>query len=569
MDSKSSNLSSLGCDFVVATTQASINSGMLEYLAEATQPIEYICFLRDKSGIPSEQISLEKLKELTGGIDPFYIPDGTSYDDPRLKALSKAGFKVGIKMQMGLPPGVTPRDLTIVNFEDGNAKTALFNLYCSQLTVIDNTPPDYYGDGGYWGVWSQPSGQPWTAQIRVDLLAKDLDDELNTPYLNNHPKVKQQIKKNLQNLSGTAFSLQQLMYNLDSASLQTLPTFPTLDPKSDAAYVLGEYFVNRYQTSAKEHGLPLLSVSAVAQPRDESELQITAMERFIMLLKDGNGMPIEHGDKAQQSATTLNYLCAVNNHQLPYITNLNWNWVRPDEVNERSGMMAINRNVLLQSISDKVKEAAPASCYKIQFALGDDNITMSPGGTPTITIASSGSNVIHVEYSDNCDDISVDTGEWFCNMRLQTKYTCDITFSGQSINVNQEIEKNLDCISAFVMDPDGNAPGPEIIVEPDKYEWRYIDTSASSQAYDLSVNQNGALQLTKGANSASSTSKFSDNYINPDFDTASVTPFVQEWLKRVPEWKSVEIHGLEISQLHTFIFPGGKTFTYKKSFLLR
>ncbi|KAK1464167.1 hypothetical protein CMEL01_12928 [Colletotrichum melonis] len=47
MDASNSNLTDLryGYDFVVTTTQASINSGLLEYLWESNQPANYICFI--------------------------------------------------------------------------------------------------------------------------------------------------------------------------------------------------------------------------------------------------------------------------------------------------------------------------------------------------------------------------------------------------------------------------------------------------------------------------------------------------------------------------------------------
>jgi len=41
---------------------------------------------------------------------------------------------------------------------------------------------------------------------------KDLDAELDTPYFNNHPKEKAALKLKLANLSGSAFSLRQLLY---------------------------------------------------------------------------------------------------------------------------------------------------------------------------------------------------------------------------------------------------------------------------------------------------------------------------------------------------------------------
>lgn len=102
-DSSPSYLSSSpdGPDFVVAITQASISSGLWEYLAEGSQPVEYIAILSDpNTGLPTIETSLEDLLKKTGSVGPFDIPDGTPYTDPRIKYLNKARFSVGIKIQI-------------------------------------------------------------------------------------------------------------------------------------------------------------------------------------------------------------------------------------------------------------------------------------------------------------------------------------------------------------------------------------------------------------------------------------------------------------------------------------
>lgn len=113
MSSRSSYLSDprCQCDFVVATTQASINSGLLEYLDEETQPIQYLCFLVNEKGYPTKQISLDDLLVKSQGVNPFYIPKGTSPGDPKVKALADADFGVGVMLQMGMPAGHTPQSL--------------------------------------------------------------------------------------------------------------------------------------------------------------------------------------------------------------------------------------------------------------------------------------------------------------------------------------------------------------------------------------------------------------------------------------------------------------------------
>jgi hypothetical protein len=48
---------------------------------------------------------------------------------------------------------------------------------------------------------------------------KDLDKSLDTPYFNTHPDEKLALQRQLENLSATAFSLQQLLFDLDNAAL--------------------------------------------------------------------------------------------------------------------------------------------------------------------------------------------------------------------------------------------------------------------------------------------------------------------------------------------------------------
>lgn len=216
MDSSSSYLSSpeYGCDFVVSTDQASINSGLWEYLDESDQPIQYLCFLvSDTSDDPSVEITLDDLVAQTG-VNPFDIPEGTTYkNNKQIKALTDFGFVVGIRMQVGIPPGFMPRDLPpVVSLTNGIDKV-LFNLYCSDITIIQNSPPSGFHGEGHWNVYHQPertdaSVQPWSIQTSVDLKMADLDAELNnSPYLNNHPDIKAQLKNSLDNISGTALSL--------------------------------------------------------------------------------------------------------------------------------------------------------------------------------------------------------------------------------------------------------------------------------------------------------------------------------------------------------------------------
>jgi hypothetical protein len=89
-----------------------------------------------------------------------------------------------------------------------------------------------------------------------------------------------------------------------------------------------------------------LSQSRLSHSEDDSTLHMTAIKRIVSPLKDSNGNPIDNSNSDQQSAATLDYLCAIDDKPLPTFSSFDWNWVQPDEVNERSGVIAINRNIL-------------------------------------------------------------------------------------------------------------------------------------------------------------------------------------------------------------------------------
>jgi len=362
-----------GYDFVVATTQESINAGLIQYLqnTKGKQPVNYLCFLADQSGSPTKEITLDELKKLSGGISPFGIPDGTDWQDPRIQKLMTARFVCAIKMQSGIPPGMIkvvagkgPQlalPEPVVTLGD-TASNVLFNMYCSDVSVVLNTPPSGWGGQGSWKWFSQRPGTPWYVQTRTNITVSDLDKNLKTPYFDEHTDERDALKKQLVNMSSSAFSLQQLYFNLDSAIAQTTPTFKgVVDPQAE--YLLGMSFIRLWSTQAKERGLPLIGVSAVAQVPDGTPLRVTGMERWVSPVVDpSTGIKLAAPTEAQLSATTLNYLCAANGHALPGASNFNWNWIEPADVEQSSGVIAIKRNTIAEFIVEQMLPQAKRSC---------------------------------------------------------------------------------------------------------------------------------------------------------------------------------------------------------------
>jgi hypothetical protein len=63
-----------GYDIVVATTQMSINSIMLNFLAARQEPTVNVCYIADQQGVPTD-IDYKQLKKNAQGIDPFALPN--------------------------------------------------------------------------------------------------------------------------------------------------------------------------------------------------------------------------------------------------------------------------------------------------------------------------------------------------------------------------------------------------------------------------------------------------------------------------------------------------------------
>ncbi|KAL4990680.1 hypothetical protein BDW68DRAFT_153694 [Aspergillus falconensis] len=562
MPSKSSYLSDprCQCDFVVATTQASINSGLLEFLNEEDQPFQYLCFNQDEQGYPTQQVSLNEVMNKSGGINPFDIPEGTHPGDFRVKALSDANFGVGVMLQMGVPLGHSPSTLPpLVTLN--TASNVTFNLFCKQVMVVSIK---WGRRGPIWNVFKQPQGpdgKPWSMQMSVDLTIAGLEKDLNTPYFNAHPKVRDQLRKALVNLSGTAFSLKQLLFDLDNAVLQTVPDFNTVtDP--DAKNILETYFRDIYIKNAKERGLPLVAVTAVAHPEEKSPLRLTNFERIVNPLKDAHNQPITNPTQQERDLTTLDYLCAVNNDPVPRISGLDWSWMQPGDVNNSSGAIALNRNVLARYIADNLKDSANSSCYTPRVM--DDYIAFS-NGTPEISFPESGANVVHMESKQSSEGNQRYKDEPLkVYTVVSTKYTMDVSFEGSIVKVVQSSLINLAM----------SLPTPQGYNRDQNYSINVVNKSLSD-TYGLHVDSRGGLQLVKHDEQRTDTSETTPTYHGPDDSHDSIVHLIdfifkgilsvtfQQLVKSVKELYPGGLHELPISQLQNFVFPGAKVFTYK------
>jgi hypothetical protein len=553
MSANKSYLSSAkyGYDFVVATTQASINSGLKEYLATIDQPATVLCFLANPKGLPSVEISLSELKTKTGGIDPFEIPDGTDYSDPRITALTKNMFLVGLKLRIGLPPGVMPKDLPPLVDLGSSANNVTFNLFCSEFQIILNSPPSGFGGAGSWNVWSQPVGTPWYFSTTVNLVYKDLDKTLNTPYFNSHPAEKQALLNQLKNINSGAFSLQQLLFELDNAVIQSVPKITGLDPSSDAGLILTKSFVNFYFAAAREHGEPVLSVHAIANAPDGSSLRLTGMEREVGQFVDGKGVVVPNPTPEQKAVTTLCYLCAANNNALPGAASFDFNWVEPNDGGDQSGVISVNRNALANYYKNILSVHVQPQCLRTWTTVrvwpggtAEYNAMVYPNNNPqSMTISPSGSEVITIAYESK-SDANNQSGATYGELDLHTALKCTVSFSSKTITIVQHLTVWM------------------------KVQWDLTSTEGNivdktlTDTYTLSVGQSGQLQakLTQSTPSDSSQNIDINAFSNFFVDLNSIVNFVKN---RVNQFASVDLQDIPANDIQNFIFPGARVFTYK------
>lgn len=556
MLSNKSNLSSpkYGYDFVVATTEASINSSLKEYLDTEAHPTTYVCFLADEQGNPSIQVTLEDLMKRSGNIDPFSIPDGTPTDDKRIVALTEARFSVGVKLQLGLPKDVLPKDLPKVVELGNSANNVTFNMLAKEFEVVENTPPGGFASKGSWKAWQQPSGAPWFFTTKVNLVVGDLDAALDTPYFRSHPRKKKDLMARLKGLAGSPFSLQQLLLDLDNAALQTTPTIKGLDPSSPAGTVLTSAFVNVYAANAKAYGTPLLSVHAVAESSDDSSLKLTALERAVMPLLGDNGTPVNKPSADQGKATTLNYLCMSGN-PLPGVAQFGWNWVDPKNIGNQSGILAVNRNALARFYAAKLMPNVRKSCIKVATTvkvltdIGDVltgkvsyKAKLSAGQDPQVTYRESGPEVVELSY-EGSDSAKDKYGATAGELRIKTPYSCKVSFENDTIKIVQNLK-----VSCYV-------------------RWDNTDNEANifdttmTDTYTLSVNQNGQIESTHKSSTADNSKEGDRNAFVNLF--TGINELLNSLKKQIGKFAATQINDVPCATIRDFVFPGGAVFAFK------
>ena len=282
-----------------------------------------------------------------------------------------------------MAPSLVP-DVVILG---ADAKSVTYNLLCSEFKVA------VWQNNGYapptFKVISQDDdNSAWLCQANVDLRMSVVEQGA---FSRLPPSVQDGIK----NLGAQAFSIQQLMFDLSSASLMSVPKMSGFAEGSDAKAVLNQTICDIYFDHMQTNGQPIVNMALIARDPDPSAFRPTDMSIHVCPLVNTNGESNASPSSSERQATTLNYLCSAFGDKLPSPASFDWNWVESAQINQCDGVIAINRDsflhwLLRSGLMDQAKKsciAYDAKCWPDGANVGF-GLNPSPGQTPQVLFGS-------------------------------------------------------------------------------------------------------------------------------------------------------------------------------------
>ena len=528
-----SNLSAprYGYDFVLSTTQDSINATMMKYLDKLKKNETYIIFVRNaqKQTVP---ISLEELLTKTKGVNPFTLPKDADPEGDEVQALLKARFMAGIKITLGLPTNFDdPTKLPpIVNLTQG-ASSVIYNMLCADINVCQLA---LTLDGAEWTTISQNDtpNQAWIFKSKVDL-------RLDTVGTEGFSQLPQNVKDGIKNMDGAMFGVQQLIFDLNNAGLQTVPTIEGLDSASDIGMFMTKYFVNTYFDLMHKQGQPVLNYTVIHKPQTAT-LKPTDLNFHVSPLVD----------QLDPGLRTLSYLCATENKRLPPAVDFTWDWLDSFDAKQFNGIISINRNTFANYLMNQIYPAAKKDCF-VPFARAwmeglNPWFNVYADGTPDDSqikrdIPASGNTIIKISYSAEKRDYAGLDGA-MGHAGLRQDYTKEVIVFDNRIIITTHMVVNL-----------------SIKVAQTKNAANVVDKTITDE-YELAVDAHGQL-LNKYTSTPKDESQDDSANFFVDFFT-DVNDLFNKFKTR--DFHTSNFKGTQIESLQNFMFPGGDTFAFKQ-----
>jgi len=525
-------------DFVVAATQDSINATMMAFLAQLREPVVTICYVADAHGIPTP-IDYETLKANARGTDPFSIPANVDVGTSEaVQDLFTVRFMLGFRARLGLPHVGDPASLPDIVQLGTTASSAVFNMYCSTFTIVQYTPSSGYTPASWMNI-SQSPNSPWVFTSIVDLRLE------NVPGTAYH-LLPADVQQKIQNLGSNAFSVQQLLFDLSNARLQSQPKIASgVAPGTPAYNALQTSFLGAYFAQMQADGQPLLGCSITTTDAPASTLKPTSLDLMVNAYLD------DQSKQVGGPLTTLNYLCSVGGKPLSTPSNFSWNWV-PDAVaqQDHDGVASINRNTLANYFRTMLTPYVQQNClltwthvWLSGFLDGVVNYSwkLTQGQTPTVTTPATGATVLSYAYSSESSDEAGLNGD-MGSLKLKNDYTLTVAFTGKTIVITQH---QVIYVHASVL---ATRDGGNVV---DK---------TITDTYNLNVDESGRLvaKLSPVVHDASVDPR-ANGFLNFFADVNSLLADVEEYAQY---FKGTELD-IPINVIQDFVFPGGKTFVFK------
>jgi hypothetical protein len=530
-----------GYDFVVATTQASINATMKEFLAGLTEPVVTACYIADSTAKPTP-VPYDQLVKSANGSDPFKVPSGA---DPSanadLKNLMGARFMMGFRAQLGLPPGLPPAEIPDVVTLGSDTSAVTFNLLCSEFTVVELEPGSGYAPAS-WMNESQPSGSPWMFTSKVDLRLSKADQGA-------YSKLPPAVQEKIQNLGGSAFSVQQLLFDLDNAAFDSMPSMSGVKPGTKLDMVLKQEFIGAYFAQMQATGQPFLGCAITQSTTPVSTLTLTDLNMEVCPLVGTNGQPILKPTRAQQDVATLSYLCAANGDALPPPVKFGWNWIEASEASDYDGVVSINRSAFANYLKHQLQDYVSQNSYlpSVHVWLDGDRAmfdppTLTPGQTPTVKMPETGPVLLTFHYDSYAADQAGLNGD-MGRMELKPSFDLTVTASGNTLTVVQHLVVYL-YVRSLATAGSGNV----------------VDLTLTD-TYTLAVSQDGELVANESTSrNDQSKDPSTDPFLNFFTNLNDIIGMVKSWIRVVT---ATRLKDLPLSVVQDYVFPGGKTFAYK------
>ena len=330
-----------------------------------------------------------------------------------------------------------------------SASNVTFWLLCAELDIVGFDPGYGWTPVRTWSNISQQPDRPWTAMCTADLRM----EEVPSASFGSLPgPVQQQIK----NLGGTAFSVQQLLLDLSSATLLGVPDVDN-GKMGPLHWMLQTYFLDVYMTQlrALAGGDLVLGCSITQQAPSAATMTLTDLNIEVSPFAGPDGSPVRDPTKTQESLATLDYLCASDNHPLPGPEPFTWNWIDENEKDTYDGVVAINRASFVDKIKQQMLPSVRANCYQpyVRVSLewtdkADITMNVTPGGEPqinqaAITTGTPGRDLQVLKFTYHGHDYDQGNPSWYGTASLDTYYDATVFFSGSTITVEQNQKFNM------------------------------------------------------------------------------------------------------------------------------